>query len=58
MRHPLSLTGARGLYRHIAAADLVPEIKRHQSLRVNLTHFLFFNIGMGLLLALRLVLEH
>ncbi|WP_404366835.1 ZIP family metal transporter [Marinobacter sp.] len=47
----LVLFGA-GNFIYIAASDLVPEIKTHQSFRAAATHFGFFGVGMALTLFL------
>lgn len=44
---------AAGNFIYIAASDLVPEVNKHHSLRVNLLHFSAFAAGIALLLALR-----
>lgn len=49
---------AAGNFLYIAAADLIPEIKRHESLRVNLIHFLSLVAGLVLLLGLGLLFDH
>lgn len=46
---------AAGNFVYIAAADLVPEMKRHPELRRAATHFLCFALGLGLLYASRLL---
>jgi zinc and cadmium transporter len=43
---------AAGNFLYIAASDLVPEVNKHHSLRVNLLHFGAFSAGIGLLFAL------
>ena len=48
---------AAGNFVYIAAADLVPEINRHENWKVNLVHFAAFSSGLGLLLVVRLALE-
>jgi zinc and cadmium transporter len=45
---------AAGNFVYIAASDLVPEVNRHHSLRLNLLHFACFAGGILLLAALRL----
>jgi zinc and cadmium transporter len=47
---------AAGNFIYIGAADLIPEINRHESPTANLIHFLFFAAGMGLLLAVKLLI--
>jgi len=49
---------AAGNFLYIAAADLIPEIKHHPEPRRSVLHFATFVAGVGLLLVLRLVLEH
>jgi len=49
---------AAGNFLYIAAADLIPEIKRHESIRVNLIHFLALMAGLVLLLVLGLLFHH
>jgi len=49
---------AAGNFVYIAAADLIPEIKRHKSIRVNLIHLLSLITGLVLLLGLRLLFHH
>jgi zinc and cadmium transporter len=44
---------AAGSFVYIAAVDLVPEVKRHESLRHNLLHFCCFGAGLLLLMALK-----
>ncbi len=44
---------AAGSFLYIAAADLVPEVNKHESVRVNLLHFLCLAAGLLLLLAVR-----
>jgi zinc and cadmium transporter len=36
---------AAGTFIYIGASDLIPEIKNHNSLKKNLTHFIFFVLG-------------
>jgi len=48
---------AAGNFVYIAAADLIPEIKRDARLGVNLLHFTSFAAGVLLLLGLRLAFE-
>jgi zinc and cadmium transporter len=45
---------AAGNFVYIAASDLVPEVNRHHSLRVNVLHFGCFAAGILLLAALRI----
>jgi zinc and cadmium transporter len=42
---------AAGNFIYIAAADLVPEINKHEDWRINLLHFLSFTAGLALLYA-------
>ncbi len=49
---------AAGNFIYIAAADLIPEVKHHVSLRQSALHFVFFATGLALLLAVRLAFEH
>ncbi len=49
---------AAGNFIYIAAADLVPEVKRHENPAVNLLHFFSFIAGMALLLGARLAFGH
>lgn len=44
---------AAGSFVYIAAVDLVPEVKRHESLGHNLLHFCCFGAGLLLLMALK-----
>lgn len=45
---------AAGNFLYIGAADLIPEVKGHRKLGVNLVHLAAFALGLALLLALRL----
>jgi zinc and cadmium transporter len=47
---------AAGNFLYIAAADLIPEIKKGQSAAAAATNFAAFTLGLGLLLGLRPVL--
>jgi zinc and cadmium transporter len=49
---------AAGNFLYIGASDLVPEVNRHHSLKVNLVHFGAFIAGILLLLALKQSLGH
>lgn len=49
---------AAGNFIYIAAADLIPEIKREDTLKLNVLHFVSFHVGLGLLLGTRLAFEH
>jgi zinc and cadmium transporter len=44
---------AAGNFLYIAASDLVPEVNKHHSIRINLLHFLSFVAGIALLLAIK-----
>ena len=44
---------AAGNFLYIAASDLVPEVNKHHSIRVNLVHFGSFVAGIALLLAIK-----
>jgi zinc and cadmium transporter len=48
---------AAGNFIYIGASDLIPEIKSHAELRINVIHFAAFVIGAALMLAVKLVLE-
>jgi zinc and cadmium transporter len=50
---PAVIAFAAGSFVYIAAVDLVPEVKRHASVRHNLLHFSCFAAGLSLLLLLR-----
>jgi zinc and cadmium transporter len=49
---------AAGNFIYIGASDLVPEVNRHHSLKVNLAHFASFTAGILLLLAMKQTLGH
>lgn len=49
---------AAGNFLYIGASDLIPEVNKHHSLKQNAIHFSAFLVGLGLLLALRLMLHH
>ena len=49
---------AAGNFIYIAAADLIPEIKREDTLKLNVLHFLSFLVGLALLLGTRFAFEH
>ncbi|MBU0767190.1 ZIP family metal transporter [Patescibacteria group bacterium] len=49
---------AAGNFLYIAATDLIPEIKKHKSIRVNLIHLMALISGLALLLVLRLLFHH
>ncbi len=46
---------AAGNFIYIAASDLIPEIKHNQDMKQNLLHFIFFLLGIGLLLGIKLI---
>jgi zinc and cadmium transporter len=48
---------AAGNFLYIAASDLIPEVKRDRSLRVNVVHFACLVAGIALLYLLRILLE-
>jgi len=48
---------AAGNFIYIGASDLVPEVNKHRDLGANVTHFVAFVAGIGLLWAIRLALE-
>ena len=48
---------AAGNFLYIGASDLVPEVKTHKQLGVNLANFLSFAFGIALMLAIKLGLE-
>ncbi len=48
---------AAGNFIYIGASDLVPEVNKHESLKANIVHFLFFVVGLGLMLAVKLFLD-
>lgn len=43
---------AAGNFLYIGASDLVPEVNKAHSFRINLLHFIMFAVGLGLLFAL------
>ncbi|MCK5020636.1 MAG: ZIP family metal transporter [Candidatus Peribacteraceae bacterium] len=49
---------AAGNFLYIAAADLIPEIKRHESIKVNFIHLMALISGLLLLLVLSLLFNH
>jgi len=49
---------AAGNFLYIAAADLIPEIKRHERLHVNIIHFTALVAGLALLLILGQLFQH
>jgi zinc and cadmium transporter len=48
---------AAGNFIYIAASDLIPEIKEHAELKVNVIHFATFALGAALMLLVKIVLE-
>jgi len=48
---------AAGNFLYIGASDLVPEVKEHGSLNVNIKNFLAFISGLVLMLVIKLALE-
>ena len=44
---------AAGNFIYVAAADLIPEVKKHGSFKLNLLHFLTFMLGVALIYLLR-----
>lgn len=48
---------AAGNFIYIGASDLIPEVNKHQSLAMNLLHFVCFSIGLLILLGLRIVFQ-
>lgn len=46
---------AAGNFIYIASSDLIPEVKHGERLMVGLLHFLMFLLGVGLLLAIKLI---
>jgi zinc and cadmium transporter len=48
---------AAGNFLYIGASDLVPEVRKHKDLRVNIGNFISFLIGVSLMLIIKLVLE-
>ena len=47
---------AAGNFIYIGASDLVPEVKEHESLRINLINFIAFISGLALMLIIRIAL--
>ena len=47
---------AAGNFIYIGASDLVPEVKKHESLKVNLVNFIFFTLGLTLMLVIKIAL--
>lgn len=48
---------AAGNFIYIASSDLIPEIKHNSNFGANVLHFIFFAIGIGLVLFLRMFAE-
>lgn len=48
---------AAGNFIYIGAADLIPEVKEHAELKVNVIHFLAFAAGAVLMLLVKIALE-
>jgi zinc and cadmium transporter len=48
---------AAGNFLYIGASDLVPEVKGHENLRINIVNFLAFMSGLALMLVIKLALE-
>lgn len=48
---------AAGNFIYIGASDLIPEVNRHHRFSTNLAHFASFISGVGVLLAIRVLLE-
>ena len=46
---------AAGNFIYIAATDLIPEIKHYHGLQTNAVHFVSFLLGVGILLAIRII---
>ncbi len=44
---------AAGNFLYIGASDLVPEIRKHADLKINITNFIFFLIGASLMLLIK-----
>jgi zinc and cadmium transporter len=49
---------AAGNFLYIAASDLVPEVNKHHSIRINVVHFIAFAAGIALLLAIKGAADH
>jgi len=47
---------AAGNFIYIGASDLVPEVKEHESLRVNIVNFIAFLAGLTLMLLIKVAL--
>jgi zinc and cadmium transporter len=48
---------AAGNFLYIGASDLVPEVKEHENLRINIVNFLMFISGLALMLIIKVALE-
>jgi zinc and cadmium transporter len=48
---------AAGNFLYIGASDLIPEIKEHENLAANIKNFLFFVLGISLMLLIKIVLD-
>jgi zinc and cadmium transporter len=48
---------AAGNFIYIGASDLVPEVNKHESFRINVIHFLAFVIGIVLLFVVKITLD-
>jgi zinc and cadmium transporter len=48
---------AAGNFLYIGASDLIPEVNKHKDLRVNLINFLFFTLGLMLVLMAKVSFE-
>lgn len=49
---------AAGNFIYIGAADLIPEIKQGRNIQQNITHFIAFTAGLGLLLSIHWMFPH
>ena len=47
---------AAGNFIYIGASDLVPEVKEHENLRINVVNFLAFIFGVALMLVIKVTL--
>lgn len=50
------ITFAAGNFLYIGASDLVPEIRKHKDLGVNIVNFISFLIGVSLMWIIKIVL--
>jgi len=48
---------AAGNFIYIGASDLIPEVKEHADLRVNVVHFAAFTVGVAFMLLVKIALE-